>query len=88
MPCHADSVLKIDPVTQEVTTFGGPWPGDWKWHGGVLAGDGCIYAIPQKAEQVLKIDVANQTCALIGKKFPGKAHPIFAEIYLFVLFVF
>lgn len=64
-------MLKIDPKTQEVTTFGGPWPGNWKWHGGVLAPDGCIYGIPQMAEQVLKIDVASGTCTLIGKKFPG-----------------
>ena len=72
IPCHADSVLKIVPETGEVTTIGGPFPGDWKWHGAVLASDGCIYGIPQFSEHVLKIDVAKQTCSLIGGPFLGR----------------
>ena len=30
--------------------------GGWKWHGGVVGGDGCIYGIPAHADTVLKID--------------------------------
>jgi len=72
VPCHAESVLKINTKTQEVTTFGGPWPGDWKWHGGVLADDGCIYGIPQMHPNVLKINLATEECTLIGGPWNGK----------------
>lgn len=33
LPANADSILEINPHTQEVSTFGGPFPGCWKWHG-------------------------------------------------------
>ena len=39
---------------------------EWKWHGGVLAEDGCIYACPANATSVLRIDVAAQTLTAIG----------------------
>lgn len=42
LPSNASSVLKIDPATHTVTTFGGPFEGDWLWHGGALAADGCV----------------------------------------------
>lgn len=71
IPCHAETILKITP-TGEVTTFGGPFPGEWKWHGAVTGPDGNIYCIPQMAEQVLKIDVKTQECTLMEERFPGK----------------
>lgn len=48
IPSNALQVLRIDPAlniqekngTDQVKTFGGPWQGTWKWHGGVLAADG------------------------------------------------
>jgi len=40
LPSNASSVLKVDPATKEVTTFGGPFEGDWLWHGGALTADG------------------------------------------------
>ena len=47
-------------------------PGPWKWHGGVLSPiDQCIYAIPQFAESVLKIDTATEQVSTIGGPFPG-----------------
>ena len=74
IPCHAETVLKIDCTTAPPTLseIGGPLPGEWKWHGGVLSPhDGCIYGIPQFAETVLRIDPATQSTSEIGGPFPG-----------------
>merc|ERR1712048_199564 len=57
--------------SQEVTTIGGPLKGQWKWHGGVLAGDGCIYGIPCNAESALKIDPSTGQVTTIGGPFAG-----------------
>jgi len=46
LPCNANSILKINPCTNEVSTFGGPFEGGWKWHGGNLVENGMVYAIP------------------------------------------
>ena len=46
LPCNADRILKINPYTNEVSTFDGPFEGGWKWHGGNLAANGMVYAIP------------------------------------------
>lgn len=46
LPCNADAILKINPHTNKVSTFGGPFQGGWKWHGGNLAENGFVYAIP------------------------------------------
>ena len=43
VPSNADYVLKVDTRTMEVSMLGGPFKGIWKWHGGVLGEDGCIY---------------------------------------------
>ena len=39
-----------------MSTFGGPLPGGWKYHGGQLAADGRIYAVPANAPRVIRID--------------------------------
>jgi hypothetical protein len=45
----------------------------WKYHGGsVCPLDGCIYAVPQSAWHVLKVDPATDTCHLVGPALPGK----------------
>lgn len=72
IPSNADSVLKITPETQEVTTVGGPFRGQWKWHGGVLARDGNIYCIPCNAEAVLKIVPRTGEITTIGGPLPGE----------------
>ena len=33
IPSCGDNVLKINPMTQEVSTLGGPFNDDWQWHG-------------------------------------------------------
>jgi hypothetical protein len=85
IPLHAETVLKIDPTTDEVTTMGGPFKSEvdgdgehcsggstFKWHGGVVATDGCIYGIPANAESVLKIDCRTGTVSTFGGPLPGK----------------
>ena len=59
IPCDADAVLRIDPDTDSVTTFGGPLPpGKEKWEGGVVGNDGVMYCMPQQCRYALKIDPA------------------------------
>lgn len=48
------------------------YPGLFKWHGAVVALDGSVYAIPQKAHHVLRIDPASDATSLVGPAlFPG-----------------
>lgn len=53
---NAKGILRIDPKTQSVTVHGDFPEGQFKWHGGVLGPDGCIYGIPAHADTVLKIE--------------------------------
>jgi len=88
LPCHADDILRIDTSTNEVTTIPIPheelFPNDpeqakeqremiWKYHGGnVCPLDDCIYAIPQRAHYVMKLDPKTETVSFVGPAFPGK----------------
>lgn len=57
IPSDSTSILKIDPFTDHVTTFGRVSPQKNKWQGAVLSPiDGCIYCIPSNAEYVLQIN--------------------------------
>eukprot|EP00804_Cyclotella_cryptica_P019297 CCRYP_006189-RC/>CCRYP_006189-RC protein AED:0.04 eAED:0.04 QI:4178/1/1/1/1/0.75/8/136/603 len=79
LPCNskAGCVLKIDPETSTVSTFitSEPMPveGGWLYHGGNLASDGFVYAIPASASRVMKIDPWRETTDFIGPNFEGKA---------------
>ena len=56
-----------------MTTIGGPFPGDWMWHGGVLSEiDGNIYAIPCNANGVLKINPRTDKVEIIGGPWPNE----------------
>jgi hypothetical protein len=47
LPSNATCVLKINPKTNEVTTFGELTEDcGWLYHGGNLLSDGFVYAIP------------------------------------------
>lgn len=87
LPCNHHEVLRINVRTREISTLTIPYQEfyqeeqvvneqsrqPWKYHGGnVSPVDGCIYAIPQSAKHVLKIDPFNDTCSLIGPELPGK----------------
>lgn len=54
VPGTARTVLRVDPRTSEVSTFGGPFDGKFKWLRGVSAA-GEIYCIPANAHSVLVI---------------------------------
>ena len=46
--------------------------GLWKWHGAVVGHDNVIYAVPQKAERVLRIDPSTDSVSFIGDRFEGE----------------
>jgi hypothetical protein len=68
IPSNADAVLRVDPVTREVTTFGAEDipPGRNKWYGGIRGPDGCVYGVPYTANHVLKIDPKKQSVEMLG----------------------
>lgn len=72
VPCFAKQVIKINPMTSEVTQFGSLPPGDWMWHGGAIAPCGTIYGVPCNAEAVLKISPSTQEVSLIGNLPKGR----------------
>ena len=79
LPCNADSILKIDPINNTVKVLPIPFETSeertipWKYHGGAIhPDDRCIYAIPQSATRVLKLDPMTDTISLIGPTLPGK----------------
>jgi hypothetical protein len=79
LPCNSEAgcVLKINPESSEVSTFvtGDPIPfgAGWLYHGGNLAYDGYVYAIPASAPKVMKIHPWKETTEVIGPNFEGKA---------------
>lgn len=88
LPCHADEILRIDVSTLQVTKMQIPYEqfySDdseeaktqrqmiWKYHGGTICPiDNCIYAIPQAAHHVLKLDPKTEEISFVGPAFPGK----------------
>jgi hypothetical protein len=80
LPCNSENgcVLKIDPETANVITFvsGQSVPNvdeGWLYHGGNLAADKFVYAIPASANRVMKIDAREETTEYIGPEYDGKA---------------
>lgn len=80
IPCHADSVLKINALTNEITELkwdealprAAPHHQKWKYHGAAVSDiDGCIYCIPQAAEHVLKFNPKTEEFEFIGPQFKG-----------------
>mmetsp|Transcript_28918 Transcript_28918/g.42875 ORF Transcript_28918/g.42875 Transcript_28918/m.42875 type:complete len:846 (-) Transcript_28918:51-2588(-) len=75
LPSNANSVLCIDPNTQQVSTFGDAslMSDNWQWHGGNLSPHtGLLYAIPANADRVLCINPRTKETTLIGPVFKGK----------------
>lgn len=70
MPSDATTILKIDPVKNEATTFGRVPGSVNKWQGGVLSSvDDCIYAVPADYSSVLRIDTATMNIEYVGSGF-------------------
>lgn len=52
----------------------GQLPADkYKWHGGAVGSDGCIYGFPSHYDRVLKIDPRTGFCGLIGEPLEVKS---------------
>ena len=75
LPCNAPTVLHVmaaasattAEMTHEAGTLGGPWLGEEKWEGGVMdRASGVIYAMPQQATRVLKIDPGAAAAGAVG----------------------
>jgi len=74
LPAHANSVLKIDPNTMQVSEIGqGNFTtgrhrsdGKYKYLGGVMGKDGCIYGVPSDSDYVLRIDPKTDSCEEVG----------------------
>ena len=74
LPCNHPSILKINPATNEVSTFGEDiikecGANQWFYHGGVLASNGWVYAIPANANRVLKFNPLTEETYYIGPVF-------------------
>ena len=69
IPQAAEYVMKINPVTDEISFIGDCYPGVNKWYGGQLLPDGCIYGVCQNHRGILKIDPKNQETSIHGN-FP------------------
>ena len=62
MPSDATTILRIDPIKNEATTFGKVSNTINKWQGGVLSTvDNCVYAVPADMDCVLRIDTDPET---------------------------
>ena len=66
IPQAAERVLKINPVTDEMSFIGPKFPGVNKWYGGLLLKDSSIYGVCQNARGILKIDPRTQECTVHG----------------------
>jgi hypothetical protein len=75
--CDTSSVLKIDVLKNECTTFGFTGTLKNKWQGGVLGRDGCIYCIPASGLYVCRIAtdptvIGENPIQLLGPLSPHK----------------
>eukprot|EP00966_Prymnesium_polylepis_P213098 4935578-Prymnesium_polylepis.1 len=79
IPANADSVLKIDPFAQEVSTIPFAYSchhradRKYKYLGGVLGPDGRIYCVPSDADYVLRIDPETCSATEIGPEIGTRA---------------
>ena len=73
VPSNADCILRIS-ATGDVSTFGDRdlLSGFWKWHGGILAPNGSLYACPCNSDRVLKIAPDTLDVSLVGEPYTGK----------------
>lgn len=87
IPANATTILKIDPTTDTVSTFGSLSSATGKWIGGMLGLDGKIYCIPSNASTILVIDPTNDTTSEFGslgastEKYAGCAMGSNGKIY-------
>ena len=74
IPAHADSVLKIVPGDVPALSEIGPklrtgkhrTDGKYKFLGGVLGKDDCVYFIPSDSDRVVRVECATETVREVG----------------------
>jgi hypothetical protein len=72
IPANATHVLKICPRTDQVWKIGPSFgPGRQKWFGGIVGSDGCIYGIPHNGSGFLKIDPIRDECTVLQQENDG-----------------
>ena len=86
LPCNHASILKINPFNDHVTTFGTDVIQEcgtdrWLYHGGVLASNGYVYAIPANATRVLKFHPLTEEVCFIGPEFDSGYCKWFGGLY-------
>ena len=59
--------MGLGPVRQTTELTGQLPPDKYKWHGGAIGSDKCIYGFPSHYGRVLKIDPRTGFCAPIGE---------------------
>lgn len=86
IPCNSDSILRIHVPTQHISSIPIPYEEfytdpliaeqqrkmEWKYHGGEIAADGCVYTIPQNAWHVLQIDPVTEKVSFVGPRLEGR----------------
>ena len=77
LPSNAPAVLKVNPESNQVTTFGeaavrAAGDSGWFYHGGAVGANGMIYAIPANADRVMKIDPRTEQCWFVGPRYEGR----------------
>jgi len=63
---QANRILKIDVFEDTAYYMGDKFDGPWNWNTAILAKDGNIYACPYNANQVLQINIKDQTTHFVG----------------------
>lgn len=84
VPSHENCVLKIVPHTREIRRIPipdidemvSPFSGKkgacvYKFGGGVMGADGCMYAFPSDSERVLRVHLSSETASLVGDVYVG-----------------
>ena len=68
MPFNHNMILKIN-IANQSTSLVGPdlGHGDYKYDGGVLGHDQCIYMLPNHAEFMLRFDPLTGTASTVGQ---------------------
>ena len=67
-------VLRIDPVRKTTMLIGPPLREKEGWCGAVTGTDGCVYGVPYRSAQVLRLDLYSHTMLTVGDDVPYNLH--------------
>jgi hypothetical protein len=66
IPLDSKPITRFDPASHTTRILGDEARSELICIGDVFGRDGCIYSLSYKYDKVLKIDVVNNTCSLVG----------------------